>query len=161
MQSSVQVLPPNEQQARPPQQPQTSGGIGSWLWGTMAGPATPAPPTAPPTAQQAAPSQPTLAEAPTQAHSPTPLNETQAPQQPHHGDHQEQERAPLQESDDSRPSSSGSRHLGQASAQHDSSTYDTASSQDVDAAARHAAFQQAYASHQTQVRNIEPHHEIL
>lgn len=145
----VQVLLPSITEQEPPssqapqQQATSSGGIGSWLWGTMAGPA-------PPTSQPPAPQPP-------QVQSPTPLNETSAPQQPFQDSRGQEYYAPQDAqqdhgmSHDSGPSSPAYRLHRDLSGAHESSTYDTASSQDVDAAARHVALHQAYANHQAQV----------
>lgn len=153
----VQVLLPSITEQEPPpqqppqQQPASSGGIGSWLWGTMAGPA-------PPTPQPPQPFPETPAQQPPQVPSPTPLNETSAPQQPFQDSTQHQEHHAVQDPQqghdmphDAGPSSPAYRLHRDLSSAQESSMYDTASSQDVDSAARHVALQQAFANHQAQV----------
>lgn len=177
----MQVLLPSvdEQAARPPeppqqQQPASSGGIGSWLWGTMAGTAPPAPTPQPapthqptphvqptPVAQPTSPHQPrspqrqsTQVAHPIQSHSPTPLNEMQAPLQPYQPTDQEQQEreVSLRDQYEAGPSSHAPHQDRPNAGVQESAAYH--GSVDTDAAARHEVLQQAFASHQTQVRAV-------
>ncbi len=176
------LLPSIDEQAQrpsqpsPQQQPVSSGGLGSWLWGTMAGTAPPAPtPQPPPTHQPTSQLQPSPAPQPTspheshsphaqptptpqpiQTHSPTLLNEIQAPQQPYQPAHLEQQQQQgeegwrMREQHEAGPGSQVPHQDLPGS--HEPSIHDAARSGEGEAAARHTALQQAFVDHQAQVR---------